>query len=75
MTQYNPPVEYCMYAFKGDCFKDQLVIAVTRDRDDVRQLLEQADNILMTVWHLYMDEVRKSRKERGGDPERVQTEV
>jgi hypothetical protein len=52
-----------MYAFKGDCFKDQLVIAVTRDPDDVRQLLEQADNILMTVWRLYMDEVRKSRKD------------
>ena len=49
MTRYLPPVMYCKYAFKGDFFDDQLVIAVTRDRDDVRQLLVNADDILTKV--------------------------
>ncbi len=65
MAHYIQPVQYCKYAFKGDFFEDQLVIAVTRDREDVRQLLVQADDILTNVWHIYLREVRKGREERG----------
>src|SRR6266567_198635 len=59
------PVEYGKYVFRGECFEDQVVIAVTRDREDVRQLLQNADDNLAKVYWIYIREVQKAREERG----------
>jgi hypothetical protein len=59
------PISYDKYAFKGEFFEDQLVIAVTRDRADVQALLNQADEILDRVFHIYLHEVQHARRERG----------
>lgn len=66
--EHTDPVVYRKYQFVGENARDQIAIAVARDRPDVRELLAQADRALSRVREIYYTVVRQNRIAKGYKP-------